>query len=270
MKKFCHKIPLWENSRVTHKEILQKAVSLRNSGQLYPRNDQQLEDWFCGSIDRFALIAARLQGKTRVLDIGAGLGLLTSLLFHLGHECYAVDIVESDHPIRKEMKDKIVEFKFCNVEADPIPFPDNFFDAVTCCQVLEHFTFSHLPAVKEMHRVLKPGGVVEIDVPNVAAFRNRVRLLRGKHITWDYKQHYLETEPIVYKGKNFFPVRHNREFTLDDLQILLSCAGFKEIDVRFLKSRRQRTGLKKLKSLGTGLKDLVPSFRKSLIGFAVK
>jgi len=31
--------------------------------------------------------------------------------------------------------------------------------------------------------VLRPGGIAEVDVPNAASFRNRSRMLRGKHIT---------------------------------------------------------------------------------------
>ena len=121
-----------------------------------------------------------------------------------------------------------------------------------------------------MKRVLKKGGVIEIGVPNVAGFRNRSRLLRGKHITHDYKERYLYAKPVVYKGREYYPDRHNREFTKAELELLLSETGFRDIDVRFLKSRRYRTGLDALRNIGTALKDLYPPLRKSLIAFAVK
>jgi ubiquinone/menaquinone biosynthesis C-methylase UbiE len=156
------------------------------------------------------------------------------------------------------------------VEVDPIPYPDESFDAVVCCQVLEHFSHSHLPAMREIWRVLKPGGIVEVDVPNAASFRNRSRMLRGKHITFDYEEHYLYATPILYKGMSFFPRRHNREFTRSELVTLLRASGFRDIEVRFLKSRRYREGVERLKSIGTAAKDLVPSLRKSLMAFAVK
>jgi hypothetical protein len=95
-------------------------------------------------------------------------------------------------------------------------------------------------------------------------------MLRGKHITYDYADHYLHAAPILYKGMSFFPRRHNREFTRSDLRTLLCAAGFREIDVRFLKSRRYREGLERVKSIGTAIKDVVPSLRKSLIAFGVK
>jgi hypothetical protein len=121
-----------------------------------------------------------------------------------------------------------------------------------------------------MRRVLRPGGVLEIDVPNVVCFRNRSRLLRGKHITYDYAEHYLHATPILYKGMSYFPYRHNREFTKSELELLLREAGFHKYEVSFLKSRRYREGIERMKSIGTVIKDLVPSFRKSLIAFAVK
>ena len=251
------------------RSVLRLAVQLRDEGRLFRRGDAQLEDVFKGSIDRFCDIAVALRTAHRVLDVGAGHGLLLSFLTELGHEGHALDAQDQPtaHP---DTYNKGITFQICNVEVDPIPYPDASFDAVVCCQVLEHFSHSHLPAMKEIWRVLRPGGIVEVDVPNAASFRNRSRMLRGKHITYDYEEHYLYAMPILYKGMSFFPRRHNREFTKLDLEILLRASGFREIDVRFLKSRRYREGWELFRSFGTAVKDLVPSFRKSLIAFAVK
>jgi ubiquinone/menaquinone biosynthesis C-methylase UbiE len=251
-------------------QILQRALALREQGLLFNRADPDLEDTFCGSIDRFCDIAAHLRDCRRVLDVGAGHGMLLSLLHALGHETHALDIIDRLGQFPEIYRDKPITFKICNVEADPIPYPDHAFDAVVCCQVLEHFTHSHLPAMREMHRVLRPGGVLEVDVPNVASYRNRSRMLRGKNITYDYEEHYLRAEPIRYKGLSFYPLRHNREFTRRELELLLTMAGFRNIDVRFLKSRRYRRGIDRLKSIATVIKDAVPSLRKSLIAFGEK
>ena len=250
--------------------MLRLAVQLRDEGRLFRRGNPELEDVFKGSIDRFCDIAVALRDKHRVLDVGAGHGLLLSLLTELGHECHALDVQDQPAAHPDIYGEKGIAFQFCNVEVDAIPYPDDSFDAVVCCQVLEHFSHSHLPAMKEVRRVLRPGGMVEVDVPNAASFRNRSRMLRGKHITYDYEEHYVYAAPILYKGMSFFPRRHNREFTKSDLEILLRAAGFREIDVRFLKSRRYRAGWGRLQSIGTAIKDIVPSLRKSLIAFAVK
>jgi SAM-dependent methyltransferase len=254
---------------ISKRDLLTRAVRLRDEGKLFRRGNSELEDVFKGSIDRFCEIAVRLSEAKRVLDVGAGHGLLLSFLAELGHECHALDVVDqpSAHP---DTYGKGIAFQICNVEADAIPYPDASFDAVVCCQVLEHFSHSHLPALKEMGRVLRPGGILEIDVPNVACFRNRSRLLRGKHITYDYADHYLHAMPMLYKGMSYYPLRHNREFAKSELELLLHLGGFRRYDVSFLKSRRHREGIERVKSIGTAIKDLVPSFRKSLIAFAVK
>jgi len=250
-------------------DVLERAVHLRDEGKLFRRGDPELEDIFKGSIDRFCDIAVRLNGASRVLDVGAGHGLLLAFLAELGHKCHALDVVDQPST-HKDTYGNRIAFHLCNVEADPIPYPDESFDAVVCCQVLEHFSHSHLPAVKEMRRVLRPGGVLEVDVPNVACFRNRLRLLRGKHITYDYADHYLHATPILYKGMSYYPLRHNREFAKSELEMLLREAGFERFEVTFLRSRRYREGIESVRSIGTALKDLIPSFRKSLIAFAYK
>ncbi len=250
--------------------IYNKIMELGKSGKLDNLSNEEHRKTFYGSIDRFSIIAHELRDREKILDIGPGDGLLLSILHELGHVSYAADWTEIHINNNPEiyLKKRII-FKKCHVEIEPLPFEDEFFDAVTCCQVLEHFTHSHLHAVKEMHRVLKPGGIVEIDVPNAVDLRNRLRIIKGKHITWDYEREYLYKEPVLYKNRSFFD-RHNREFTKNELEILLNAGGFKKLRVYFLKSSRYRSGFGKLKSIGSALRDIIPSFRKSIIGFGIK
>ncbi len=254
----------------SRKSLYKKILNMGTSGKLYDTSNKEYEGFFYGSIDRYSIIVKKLAGKKRVLDIGSGNGLLVSILHELGHECCAVDW--SDGYAKEEsgvFQQKPIVFKTCFIEIDPLPFEDNYFDAVTCCQVFEHFTHSHLHAVSEIHRVLKPGGLVEIDVPNAVDLRNRLKVLKGTQITWDYEEHYLNKKPIFYKEHTFFD-RHNREFTKKELEILLKAGGFKNIETKHLKSSRHRQGLQKIRSLGSSFRDIIPSFRKSIIGFGEK
>lgn len=253
---------------LSRSEIYERACDLQRAGRLFDPADAGLLDVFKGSVDRFCEIADRLRDSARVLDVGAGHGILLALLHELGHECHAVDYADQAAAYPEVFKVRSIPFRQCNVEIEPLPYEDASFDAVVCCQVLEHFTHSHLPAVREMHRVLSRGGVLEIDVPNVASFRNRSRLLRGKNISYDYAEHYLQATPVLYKGHSFFPLRHNREFTRDELHLLLREAGFSDIEVTYLRSRRHREGFERALNAGTMLRDAFPSLRKSLIAFA--
>jgi len=256
--------------RLSRSQIYKRALALRRSGALFDLADAELDDIFHGSVDRFCEIADRLRACRRVLDVGAGHGMLLALLHELGHECHGVDFASQPERHPAVYRQRAISFHPCNVEVDPLPFGDESLDAVVCCQVLEHFSHSHLHAVSEMQRVLRPGGVLEIDVPNVGSFRNRSRMLRGKNITFDYREHYLYAHPVLYKGYSFYPLRHNREFTRAELRMLLEACGFREIEVRYLKSRRHREGLERLRSIGSAIRDAIPPLRKSLIAFARK
>ena len=255
---------------LTKKQIFEQATIFRNQGNLYNLQNPYCEDAFRGSIDRFCEIAHRLRYSRRVLDVGAGNSILASLLAELGHECYALDVADLPALAPEIYRRGKIHFLQCNVEVDKLPFPDNFFNAVVCCQVLEHFTHSHLKIMNEIYRVLTIGGIVEVDVPNAVCFHNRSRIIRGKNITWDYERHYLDTNPIIYRGLSFYPDRHNREFTRNELRLLLERGNFRNIDVYFLKSRRYRYGLERIKSFGSMLRDIIPSLRKSLIAFGEK
>ena len=46
----------------------------------------------------------------------------------------------------------------------PLPFDNETFDEVLCQDVLEHFAY--VPVLKDIHRILKPGGKLYIQVPH--------------------------------------------------------------------------------------------------------
>jgi SAM-dependent methyltransferase len=60
-------------------------------------------------------------------------------------------------------------------DASALPFDAGSFDAAVCTEVLEHLV-DPLGAVREMHRVLRPGGRLVVTVPNVAFWRGRLEL----------------------------------------------------------------------------------------------
>lgn len=248
--------------------LLREAVRLREAGRLFDPADAEMRELFAGSVDRFCDIAIALRDCKRVLDVGAGHGTLLALLAEIGHDCVAVDVCDPAARFARVYDLHGIAFQRCNIEVDPLPFADESFDAVVCCQVLEHFSHSHLPAILEMRRVLVRGGVLEVDVPNVASWRNRSRILRGRNITYDYLEHYVHAQPILYAGRSFYPLRHNREFTRDELRMLLELGGLQDVRVDYLRSRRHREGWSRLRNAGSALRDVWPAARKSLIAYA--
>lgn len=254
----------------TKREIRQLILAAEKENRLYNCADRALVETFRGSLDRYCEVACAIQGFPRVLDVGSGTGLLAAVMSVLGHQVTGVDIcVDPSNPGETYRRHQI-EYQNCNVEVDRFPFADAQFDAVTCGQTLEHFTGSHLPAMREAFRVLKPGGLLEVDVPNVASFRNRLRLLRGKNITWEYRGSYLLAEPILYKGHSFYPNRHNREFTRDELQLLLQETGLKDVRAWHFSDLNHRVGFDRVKDFGSWLRNRVPGWRKSIMAVGRK
>ncbi len=54
----------------------------------------------------------------------------------------------------------------------PFPFADEEFTEILCRDVLEHVEY--IPVLRELHRILKPGGVLKIQVPHFSSRNNFV------------------------------------------------------------------------------------------------
>jgi len=106
-----------------------------------------------------------------------------------------------------------------NVEQEPFPFPAGDFDVVFFCEILEHLLHDPLAVLREIKRVLKPGGTLILTTPNVSRLENRARMLAGVNIY----------DP--YSGHGSY-ARHNREYTSKEIAHLLRDSGF-AIDALF-------------------------------------
>lgn len=86
-----------------------------------------------------------------------------------------VDI--SDKVLSKAQERGIKTFKI-DLEEDPFPFSDNYFDLTTAIEVIEHLrTVDNL--LMETFRVLRPGGLFMCSTLNLGSWINRLLLLFG-------------------------------------------------------------------------------------------
>ena len=256
---------------ITYKEAFRALKSFYQERTAEARSDLAVEDYFYGCCDRWSMAVEELSRtpvKGPILDIGAHEGFLCGALVKLGYSAAALDF---EHHAEKSFWAKLgVEWRQCHIEADPIPYPNEHFSGVYMGQLLEHFTYSPRKPFEEIRRVLKPQGLLVVDVPNVGEGHNYYRLIRGKNILWDYKKHYLDYEPYLYKGRPYFD-RHNHEFTPAELRTLAETCGFAVERLRYIRSRRYgKEGLRLLEIPFTALRDLIPIFRKSIMLTASK
>lgn len=133
---------------------------------IYDKKFYQAYTEFAGDVLSPVIIEqARQYIKGMVLDVGAGSGaMMRELRIHKNiKRVIGMDIAPNSPGIHE-------------ASIDNIPFFENYFDTVTCSEVLEHLDDKTLSkGIAEMHRVLKPGGHVIITVPYKYDFpQNRV------------------------------------------------------------------------------------------------
>ncbi len=121
------------------------------------------------------LLLQYVSRDARVLDFGCGDGSHFSKFF-LAHRCSYLGLDVSDAAVRACCKKGLSALHF--QPDQPLPVGNDSFDLVLCFEVLEHI-FDPLAAIREISRVLRPGGRFLGSVPNVAFVGNRLLLLLG-------------------------------------------------------------------------------------------
>lgn len=74
-----------------------------------------------------------------------------------------------------------------NIEDLPLPFADNSFDEILAQDILEHVDY--IPVLKDLHRILAPGGRLRIRVPHYTSRNNYTDPTHKKRFsvsTFDY------------------------------------------------------------------------------------
>lgn len=127
--------------------------------------DEMREGYYSDDVRVGALAAAAVEKGKVAADIGAGTGFISQGLVHEGLQVIAVDQSEV---ILNEMKKKFdglstIDYRVGN--AQDIPIPDETVDCAFANMCLHHVE-SPPDAIREMTRILKPGGrlvITDVD-----------------------------------------------------------------------------------------------------------
>ncbi|NWG34055.1 MAG: class I SAM-dependent methyltransferase [Chloroflexi bacterium] len=117
---------------------------------------------------------AALPVKGRLLDIGGGTGRVASALLKDVDEVVVADV--SMGMLRQTPR--LTLQPVCSL-SETLPFPDNFFERVIMVDALHH-VIDQPATAREMFRVLKPGGRIVIEEPDIRTFGVKLIALAEK------------------------------------------------------------------------------------------
>ena len=122
----------------------------------------------------------------------------------------------ADRLVNQRTREEIdFEYDAFNIETDEYPYPAESFDVVVFSELIEHLGVNPVRALAEMHRVLRPGGVLVVTTPNKLSMERWATFARGGSQMVD------RYSPLFGYG-----ARHNREYGPAELRELLEGTGF--------------------------------------------
>ena len=116
---------------------------------------------------RFAIDQSGVRRGQTVLDVAGGTGDIASLLARRVGPAGRVVLADINEAMLGVGRDRLLDkglvggIEFVQADAESLPFPDDYFDAVTIAFGLRNVTRKE-KALASMRRVLKPGGVLLI------------------------------------------------------------------------------------------------------------
>jgi SAM-dependent methyltransferase len=171
-------------------------------------------------------------GRGRYLEIGAGSGEIAATVCD---RYDALVLTELSAPRRHAIAEAFastgkVTVLAHNIDCEPLPFPDNDFDLIVLVAVIEHVV-DPFGVLRELHRLLKPGGRLLIDTPNIAKWTRRLRLALGQFPSTAAQEEGFRT----YDGQpaDLYDEGHLHYFTFRSLE--RACrerAGFRRVERR--------------------------------------
>ena len=150
------------------KDIVQFKLDDSSSYDSYAEDYHDCMEKLCEPFVKKTVKLAYLKPGQRVLDVGTGTGIVANLTAKLIGDSGTVIGIDLSKGM---LKTAVINAKeagttnvhFCRMDAENLGFPTESFDSVISMYAIDHFPDAR-GALKEMHRVLKPGGRLVISM----------------------------------------------------------------------------------------------------------
>ena len=189
LKSGCKLAKLWLKRRKSHDNYI--AFQIARAGLLQKE------------LSKFI----KTQKNLKLLDIGSHRGGYSIAFARLGYKVTGLEL----NPGRIETAKKAslshnLDIKFILADARNTPFKDNEFDVILLSNVIEHIKDTK-KLLKELKRILKPGGLLYIQFPPYLGFF-------GGHI-------YFKSISLPKPARNFLIRAFNLESELEEIEPIL-------------------------------------------------
>jgi 2-polyprenyl-3-methyl-5-hydroxy-6-metoxy-1,4-benzoquinol methylase len=163
----------------------------------------------------------------RVLDLGAYFGNFSLVFAGKGFEVDACDSYKNyDNALNgainllQKSGVNILDFQDIGYNLEQIQ-PETY-DVVLCMGVIEHIPHTPRFLLESINRVLKLGGILLLDTPNLTYIYNRRKFMRGESVFLSiFLQYYTE---LPFEG-------HHREYTVREILWMLEQIQHQPLDI---------------------------------------
>lgn len=124
-----------------------------------------------------------------VLDAGGGTGRVAkAILSHAG------EVVVADPSLGMLRQADRTQLELACSNSEALPFPNDYFERVIMVDALHH-VINHFETAKEMYRVLRPGGRIIIEEPDIRSFSVKLIAVAEKLLLM--RSHFLSPKRIA-------------------------------------------------------------------------
>ncbi len=179
---------------------------------------EETHDWIIQALSK--------ENRGTLLDAPAGEGALALRLKQLGFSVSCCDINPSAFSVQE------IEIKEGDLNRS-LPYLSESFDFITCIEGLEHLE-NPFNAIREFHRILKPGGKLFLSLPNYLNIERRLRFL----ITGLFSK--IPSPKRIGQGRfDHLWMLHLIPLTFPVLKLVLEHSGFKILQIAKDKEKKK-------------------------------
>jgi len=187
--------------------------------------------WFSPAIQ---IISSLKLDQPVIIEVGCGMGELASIIKNSNLSVGKYIGLDGNSERANTTAEQGFDVRIANFEEE-IPIEAQIADLVVSLEVIEHIADAE-NFLKEIHKVLKPGGKLVISTPNIGFIVHRLNFL------FSAKIHQEGIHLRFFNRKMLLKILSNTGFKLIEQKSIMPLWGFNTINARLLGRKREFIG----------------------------